>query len=403
MNQGYNSTGDLEAQNAPTALRQKFHEWLYEHTLPTWQQQGMDFEAGGFHEKLDLNCRPIISDGKRLVVQARQIFVYSYAAVNSLLDGALETAHHGFNFLITHYRSEQGWRHSVQRDGRALDNQCDLYDQAFVVFSMAWLFRASRDKEVLRIAEETLEILDTKFSDKVNGGYKEGLDANGQTLHGPRRQNPHMHLLEALIALHEATGNIEYLDRARKLIALTNDKFIVDGSLREYFSTDLTPLSTADGFLVEPGHHFEWVWLLYRYSELSGSVLEIEKMVEQLYRFAVEHGINAQNGGVYDQVDYRGNIVKTSRRVWPQTEAIKAHAIRTFIAGDTQAQKWHDATLTTLLHNHLSTSGLPKGAWIEHTNLDGINIMNVLPGSTLYHLVVACSETERLANIVNSR
>jgi mannose/cellobiose epimerase-like protein (N-acyl-D-glucosamine 2-epimerase family) len=392
-----NSADVIGEEGETAAQRQQVNEWLYGCTLPVWQQYGVDREAGGFHEKLDIGCRPVTTDGKRLVVQARQIYVFSHAAIENLFDGALEVAVHGFEFLITHYRSDIGWRHSVQRDGTPLDNRRDLYDQAFMIYAMAWLFRASGNQKALELAEETLEFLDATLIDKVNGGYGEGLDEDGKGLQQPRRQNPHMHLLEALLALHEATGEGGYLTRAAALISLTRDRFIVDGSIREYFTPNLQPLPSATGRIVEPGHHFEWVWLLHRYMELAGPSPDIAEMAGLLYRFAVDHGADPQSGGIMNQINSDGTATKTSRRVWPQTEALKAHAARGALAGDPEAGGRLCSVLTALLRDHLMAEGVSPGAWREHIGQDGTGSIDIMPASTLYHLVLANSEIGRLA------
>jgi mannose/cellobiose epimerase-like protein (N-acyl-D-glucosamine 2-epimerase family) len=376
--------------------RQDFLDWLYQRTLPTWQQYGVDREAGGFHEKLGPDCRPITSDGKRLVVQARQIYVFSHAAICGHLDRALEDANHGFEFLIAHYRSEAGWRHSVQRDGSPLDSRRDFYDQAFVIFAMAWLFKASGNRKALEYAQETLEFLDTMLDDKVNGGYGEGFDSNGLKLRPPRRQNPHMHLLEALLALHEATGDCGYLTRAAALISLAQERFIVDGCLREYFTENLRPTPSAAGRLVEPGHHFEWVWLLHRYAELSGAPDDISDVVDLLYRFAVDHGIDPQSGGIMNHIDCEGIGIDTSRRVWPQTEALKAHAARGALVGDPEASGRLRSVLAVLMRDHLAAEGNSPGTWIEHISADGTGVIDIMPASTLYHLVLAEAEIGRM-------
>src|SRR3546814_13925869 len=65
----------------------------------------------------------------------------------------------------------------------------------------------------------------------------------------------HMHLLEACLALHEATKETAYLDRAGLLLDLFRDRFLVTGSLREFFTDDLRPAPGDAGRIVEPGHH----------------------------------------------------------------------------------------------------------------------------------------------------
>ncbi|MGH6620273.1 MAG: AGE family epimerase/isomerase, partial [Alphaproteobacteria bacterium] len=54
---------------------------LFGETLPYWGRHGFDSDCGGFHERLDGERRPVTSDGKRAMVQARQIYVFAQAAL----------------------------------------------------------------------------------------------------------------------------------------------------------------------------------------------------------------------------------------------------------------------------------------------------------------------------------
>ena len=49
--------------------------------LPFWGSAGVDWDRGGFHERLDLAGRPIIDVPKRLMVQGRQLYVYCHAGL----------------------------------------------------------------------------------------------------------------------------------------------------------------------------------------------------------------------------------------------------------------------------------------------------------------------------------
>ncbi len=39
------------------------------------------------------------------------------------------------------------------------------------------------------------------------------------------------------------------------------------GGLREFFKADWTPYDGEKGRIMEPGHQFEWAWLLARWGE----------------------------------------------------------------------------------------------------------------------------------------
>ncbi len=55
-------------------------DWLQGAALPLWATSGFNERYGRFEERLDLWGRPLMDVPLRLMVQARQIHVYSMAA-----------------------------------------------------------------------------------------------------------------------------------------------------------------------------------------------------------------------------------------------------------------------------------------------------------------------------------
>jgi mannose-6-phosphate isomerase len=366
---------------------------IFGETLPFWALHGVDRDDGGFHERLDADRRPVVHDGKRTMVQARQIYVFAQAALMGRMADAADLALAGYDFLLTHCRHPGGgWRLRVARDGKPLDETRDLYAQAFVLFALAWRFRLDGNTGARTLAEETLQYLDSAIAHPA-GGYRDGIDAAGRPTTGPRRQNPHMHLFEALLEWHAASGDTIWLDRAEAIGALLSQRFCVDGTLREYFTDDLFPAPGADGRLVEPGHHYEWAWLLHRYRQLSGDTRHAA-LAGALYDFAVAHGTDPASGGVIDTVDCDGTPLKRSRRLWPQTEAVKAHIVRFEAAGDPACAKRIERQVESLLRCHFD--GAPAGSWREHLGDDPTPLISGFPASSLYHVTLAAAELDRL-------
>ena len=367
--------------------------WVFASLLPFWRTRGVDSEAGGFHEKLDLDCRPIVRDGKRCMVQARQIYTFAQADMIGALDAGTDAAAVGRDFLLAHFaHPDGGWRFRVSRDGRPADDTRDLYTQAFVLFALSWLHRTG-DRDARAHADRTLAFLDDEMS-HPEGGYREAVGGAPKSSHGERRQNPHMHLFEALLDWHEATDDRMWLDRSRAMAELLDRRFVVDGSLREFFDDGLRPASGAPGQQVEPGHHYEWVWLLHRFRALGGGS-DFDALASALYNFAEKQGIDAETGEVLDAVTADGAPLQCGRRLWPQTEAIKAHIARFEATGDDafidrmtrQADAFHQAHI----------AGAPTGGWREHLDAKGGPLLSVLPASSLYHVTVAASEIRRLS------
>lgn len=372
--------------------------WLATEALPLWSHAGLDTEAGGFVEKLTLDGRPLLDADKRMRVQARQIYVYSHAHLldwEPSTDGptALEAAYHGFDFLTQQFwREDGGFVFSVKRNGSHADTRVESYEQAFAIFAFAWHFRATGDAAAVEWAERTLAFLDDNLGDLEHGGYHEN-----PTRDLPRRQNPHMHLLEALLAWHTTTGEDIWLRRARDIFALFRSRFFdrETGTLGEFFDATWAPATGTMGKIIEPGHHFEWVWLLERYAQATGEDVHAES--EALYRFAETHGVDRNPGPaadlVFDSVLRHGTSLDENKRLWVQTEAIKAQLARMEFHDDTAAALRLEELLDRLFELYLAPG---NGIWQDHLDTQGKGFSETAPASSLYHLFLALTEVLRV-------
>ena len=106
-----------------------------------------------------------------------------------------------------------------------------------------------------------------------------------------------------------------------------------------------------------------------------------------LYTFANRWGRDPKTGLVRDVVDRSGIVRDGSARIWPQTEAIKAHLV--------MADGAEVARIIDNLFDHFF-AGNRAGTWTEHLAPDGTRKSDRIPASTLYHVVSAFSELERI-------
>jgi mannose-6-phosphate isomerase len=359
--------------------------WMREQALPLWATSGFDAEAGRFEEGLTFGKEPRRQVPIRLLVQARQIFVYALAKRRQWHPASEELVERAFTAMTRDYfrpDGGDGWAFSIAREGSVVDATRDLYAHAFVLLAVACYVQATGKQEALAVAHETIAFLDREMS--APHGYLEALPQR----EGPRRQNPHMHLFEAMLALWECSEDRRFLERARKLFDLFLARFFQErqGVLLEYFDSALRPLSGA-GAAVEPGHHFEWCWLLRRYERASGDS-RVGSIVERLYEYAGRAGFDA-DGLLVDEVRPDGAIAKASRRLWPMTEAIKsdlAEALR----GRTGAME-RAAASTQALHRRFLAPA-PEGGWMDRLDPDGTPLGDFMPATTLYHLAGAVDE-----------
>jgi mannose-6-phosphate isomerase len=359
--------------------------WLTEAALPLWGSAGVD-ETGAFHERLGFDGRPDMSANRRLRVAARQLHVYSEAAVRGWWPNARGVADRGFQALIRDCWArdgQPGLAHVLSADREPLDLTRDAYDHAFGLFALAWYYKASRNPEALALAHQILDLLEGRLADPVHGGFQEAMPASL-----PRRSDPHMHLLEAMLEWTEADGHPRFLSVAAAMVALFKSRFFdpESGTLGEAFAADLSPAEGAAGRMVAPGHHFEWCWLLAWARRLGAGEATAE--ANRLYDFGVRHGLDAQ-GFAVDECDRSGRQVRRSRRAWPQTELIKAHLTKAREGRPGAEEAAADVTLK-FLDSYLAT-GIP-GLWMDQFDEQGRGISAFAPATTLYHVVVAFRE-----------
>jgi len=375
--------------------------WLAQEVVPWWLTT-VAREPAGFVEFLTADGLPDRRPAKTPLVTARLIYCFSHAHVLGLGDGALDAAERGFDFLTRCCwdASDGGFFHQVDVAGAPLDRKKDAYDHAFALFAMAWLHRATGKREPLDWANRTIEFMDAALLDRSAGGYREhyvsGMRPDAHPL--PRRQNPHMHLLEAFLALYEGTGNEYWRSCADAMVELFTDHFFDcdTGTLGEYYDADLRPAVGRLGQIREPGHHFEWFWLLRHHARLFGVNKLALSCADRLYRFGCDKGIDRAPNSVvaaFDEADQKGRVLTGSKLFWPQTEAIKAFLARWEFLGDAEA-----ATLahehTAMLFRHYLVDR--TGRWHNQLSRNGAPIRSELPVRVLYHLFLMLTELLRL-------
>jgi mannose/cellobiose epimerase-like protein (N-acyl-D-glucosamine 2-epimerase family) len=368
-----------------------FRTWAIEKALPLWSTTGYDSAGGLFEEQLTLSGEPVRSAPRRVMVQARQLSVYSLADRRGWAtsrDLALET---GVTVIEQYWAAdgEPGWVFSLNRDGSVHDGKRDLYAHAFALFALAGLLKLQPgEPRFVEAIDATTAVLDETFADPIHGGLWDCLPRPDDL----RRQNPHMHLLEAWLELFEATGEPGYLARADSLVQLASDHFVDEGSgaLREFYRDDWSVFPAAGEGSVEPGHQFEWAWLLRRYRTLGGTRDEVP--VERLVESALRSGVDYSSGRILDEVGEDGIARERSSRSWPYCEAIKSLSV------ETTAGSGDHGELIDLLWRRLSTEYCRpelEGGWIDRLDAEDEPLSTVMPASTLYHLMVALSEWEQ--------
>ena len=369
-------------------LSHRAETWLRETALPLWAGRGFDASAGLFEEQSSFDGAPVLTVPRRVMVQCRQIAVFASAGLSGRFPGGGALATSTMRRVIERYHEADGrpgWVFSIDREGRVAEGKRDLYAHAFVLFALACVMRVERYAAFEAAVEATLRFLDDEFADPRHGGFWDCLPRPDAL----RRQNPHMHLFEACLALHAATGSAEALARAAALHRLAIEHFLdpVSGALREDYD-DAWRVQPAPGAgRVEPGHLFEWAWLLRRYEAASG--LDQTEPVAALLRLALGAGFEPASGRVVDAIGEDGRVRARSSRTWPHTEALKAVCEEKSRGGGALPAGVSAESVIAALLGRLERVHLPEtlpGGWMDHVDADDRPLVATLPASTLYHL-----------------
>jgi len=246
-----------------------------------------------------------------------------------------------------------------------------LYDQAFVLLALS----ASPDRDsALAEADSLLDLIQSTLRHPA-GGYRE---------FGPQGflSNPHMHLFEAALGWEAAGGGGRWAALADEIATLALSKFIdpKSGVLGEVFDDGWNRASGADGAIVEPGHQFEWAWLLERWARLRGST-EGSAAARRLFAAGAACVDPVRNLAV-NQTDAALAVTDPDARLWPQTERLKAALI---LGEDSHVQPALDSIWAYL------EADLP-GLWRDRQVPGKGFAPGPSPASTLYHLAVAIEE-----------
>jgi len=368
---------------APARISDELRRWAIGRALPLWSSLGFDAKRGGFQERLNPDGSPDLTAPRRLLVQARQTYVYAHAAALGWYPDAGRLALDGAAFLLEKYRSaDGGYVFSLAPDNSVADARRDTYGHSFVLLALGWVAKISGDAQIRARLDDLLAFFDERLTAR-DGSLLEGLPASQ-----PRRQNPHMHAFEAMLALQETLSHAQALPRAAIFAAILTDKFLdpQTQTIGEYFNDDWV----AQGSLIEPGHHAEWAWLLRKYDRLRGAAAgPLPTMLLQTAR----RWCDPQNGFLIDEADRNGAVLRPSRRIWPQAELAKAWTAEAEL-GVADADQNAAAILCALATHYLDRPC--PGGWTDRFDQSGRALTAQMPATAFYHVFSAIAEANRL-------
>lgn len=366
----------------------RFAAWLRQSALPTWSTLGQA-ENGAFEEVLGLDGRHI-SASRRARVQARQLQVYAEAGCQGWRGPWKAVVESGLSQLRTAYLRPDGqMRTLLAADGSPLDDTVMIYDQAFLIFALASISNATAQPSLEAEASAVRNLLLQQVD--AHGGLREAGSH-------PYQSNAHMHLLEAALAWEDGGGSREWSALADQIVHLARTRFIDagTGSLREFFDAEWSPAAGEDGRLVEPGHQFEWAWLLARYGRNRDDTGVLSD-AWRLYESGLK-GVDAKRGVAMDALNIDGAVRSLRSRLWPQTEWLKASLVLATLNDDARRAQCLDqaARAQRAVWRYLT----PQGLWHDKMLENGSFIDEPAPASSFYHIMAAYSQMKETVGAI---
>jgi mannose-6-phosphate isomerase len=374
----------------PTASR-RLEDWLIHSAFRLWASAGVD-PAGGFFERID-DAGCAVRGPRRARVLGRQMYSFARAPGLGWGGDAAAVVRHGLAALPRFLRAD-GLAHArVDDAGTPLDAPIDLYDQAFVMFGLAHAVPfADNPAEVVETARRIREAL--KGHAHPGGGFEEAVP---RTL--PLKANPHMHLFEAGLAWGEVEGRPDgtawdaFSDGLAEL-ALARFVDPGTGAVHEFYDGDWRRLG-GEQAIIEPGHQFEWGWLLVRWGTARGRTDAVH-VGERLIALGEAHGQDAATGVTVGELDGAFQPRPFHARLWAQGERAKAWAQSAVRASEPtvrdDALRRMEAAAEAL---ELFLTGPPPGSWRDRMGADRAIVEEAAPASSLYHIVGAVEEAAR--------
>lgn len=363
-------------------------EWMRVHALPVWSERGVDRCSGGFHEKLAQDAS-VVDEPRRTRLVARQIYVFATAGELGWQDQPTSASlvEHGLDFLLEKCFTDSGSiRAAVGPRGESVRPEADLYDHAFVLLGLATAARLGyRRRTVTDIARTVITTLETGWKHPI-GGFEEARPPCE-----PLKSDSHMHLLEALLEWEAVDDGAGWRRHADDIVELATTRFVDlrTGTIHELFHRDWNPADEGVRCFFEPGHHFEWTWLLWRWGVARGRHTEVSPMARRLTTLAEEHGMNETTGLVLDGCWDDTSAPEHHSRLWPQTERLKANiAIAELSTGSEREVAVQHATEAAVgLRRYFDTA--IAGLWHEAIDDRGSPVPGPARASSLYHIVGA--------------
>ncbi len=309
-------------------LKKEVSRELTEHIIPFWKSL-RDNTYGGYFGYMDFDLQIDKTFDKGCILNSRILWFFSNAYMTLKQKDLLEEAEHAYRFLRDYCIDKEcrGVYWAVTYDGKPADTTKHTYNQAFAIYALSSYYRASGDREALKLAYELFSLIEEKCTDSY--GYLESftrkwemedndkLSENG--LLAAKTMNTALHVLEAYTELYLAMPKTETGIALRHILRTFQTKIYNEKTeqLEVFFDENMNTISDLYSY----GHDIEASWLLDRAARMLNEkqmLLDVEdyttRIARKVYLQAIDH--SAMNNECFH------GVVDTTRVWWVQAEAM---------------------------------------------------------------------------------
>jgi mannobiose 2-epimerase len=308
----------FEPKEVSLRLADEMEDRLKTDVIDVWFPRCIDAD-GGFHENFDFDWRAESDPQRSLVFQSRMLWFTSQFAQTR--PEFRDHCAHGLRYFRDVLVGDGGTlKNSVRVDGSENSGFRSSYSMAFAIFGLSAAALALDDESAFELAKESFLYLEDHHKDPDGRGYFELTDLRGNLTGSHRRkgQNPHLHLLEALTALHRIWPAALVQERLLGTISFFTEGLL---STAGFLEDHIEGGKVGDG-RVNFGHDVEVAHLLIAAADECGADLQpVLSTAKRLTDHALNHGWDRVLGGFWGGRSAVGELSET-KIWWVQCEGL---------------------------------------------------------------------------------
>jgi mannobiose 2-epimerase len=266
----------LSAQTTnPDTIESQMRFAAKEGLIDLYYPRNIDTLYGGYLSSFSYDIKPVGSQDKMIVTQARHTWSTAKAAMFYHDTSYISMSRHGFYFLRDKMWDKKygGFYNLVARDGAPKSTMKQAYGNAFAIYGLCAYYECSGDTAGLNLAKKAFLWLEKNSHDPIYKGYYQYLNRNGSHVIrtadipgtsdiGYKDQNSSIHILEALTELYKVWKDPLVKERLQEMLELIRDTIVTpQGYLQLYFTYDWKPISYRDSSdaVIKKNHYIDHV------------------------------------------------------------------------------------------------------------------------------------------------